>query len=287
MHIVADAVLLACLADRESEFQCRDLLHSLQERLLRYVPSKGSRWEEAPSVRLCELAGAVAADGDSENIAGINRIVDAPVERHQKVLILIPQVARIHGFTRIQVHLVCFIEICYAAACPIVVLPRIAGKNVEAVNAPCIIVVGICLKELAATEVIPFGISSDAEIYRIRICLERSRHYSVEGIRRGYVKTRAHIEAQGFESMDLIVHRRTAYESGRAGVAQAVIQLRERARADQDIRREEVATAVSIVPVAVCSSVVYRPVGISPIWVLSRIEECGFADGSAVSIVLV
>ena len=87
--------------------------------------------------------------------------------------------------------------------------------------------------------------------------------------------------------MDLIVHRCTAYESGRAGVAQAVIQLRERARADQDIRREEFATTVSIVPEPVCSSVVYRPVGIPPVWVLSWIEECGFADGSAVSIILV
>ena len=87
--------------------------------------------------------------------------------------------------------------------------------------------------------------------------------------------------------MHFVVHRRTAYESGRAGFAQAVIQLRERARADQDIRREEVATTVSIVPEPVCSSVVYRPVGIPPVWVLSRIEECGLADGPAISIVLV
>ena len=92
MDIIPYPVLLAGLADGESEFQGGDSLDILQERLMSDVPCKGARWEESPSVRRRELAGAVPAGCEREDISGINRVVHTSVERHQEVLVPIHQV---------------------------------------------------------------------------------------------------------------------------------------------------------------------------------------------------
>ena len=123
MDIVSDAVLLAGHSDRKPELEGREFLELLHERLMSDVPCKGARWEESPSVRLCKLAGAVATGGECENITGINRVVHSSVERHEVILITIPQITGICRFARLQLYLVCNIVVCDVSVCPVVVLP--------------------------------------------------------------------------------------------------------------------------------------------------------------------
>ena len=123
VDIVPYSVLLSGLTYRNPELHCRNHRNTLHERLLSNVPSKGSRWEESPSVRLRELAGSVTTGGEGENITGINRIIHTSVERNQKVLILIPEISRIDRFSRLELYLIRYIIICDVSVCPVVVLP--------------------------------------------------------------------------------------------------------------------------------------------------------------------
>ena len=87
--------------------------------------------------------------------------------------------------------------------------------------------------------------------------------------------------------MNLVIHRCTTDETRRSGVAQIIIKHRQRARTDQDVRSEQIAAAVSIVPESVGCQVVYRTVSITPVRVLRRIEEGRLTDRSTVRIVLI
>ena len=152
-------------------------------------------------------------------------------------------------------------------------------------DSPFIVVACICLEKLASAEVPASGIPSYAEVIRVGISLKRTRHDTVVGFRTGNVKAGAHIEAEGLESMNLIISRYSSYESSGQGVAEVVIKHRKRARADQDVRREVDSSAVSVVPVTVCSGVIYGSVRIPPVRILSRIEERGLTHCSTVRII--
>ena len=90
-------------------------------------------------------------------------------------------------------------------------------------DAPCVIVACICLEKLASAEVSSSGIASYTKVVRICIGLKRSGHDAVVGFCTGYVQTCTHIEAEGFESMYLIVRSDPAYESSGQGEAEVVI----------------------------------------------------------------
>ena len=87
--------------------------------------------------------------------------------------------------------------------------------------------------------------------------------------------------------MNLVIHRRTAYETHRMGVTQIIIKHRQRARTDQNVRSEQIAATVSIIPESIGCQVVYRTVSITPVRVLRRIEEGRLTDRSSVRIVLI
>ena len=87
--------------------------------------------------------------------------------------------------------------------------------------------------------------------------------------------------------MNLVVDGYTADEPCAVGIADAVIKLRKRARADKDVRREFFTTAVTVVPVAVGRAVVDASVRLSPIWILGRVEESRLTDDRSVRIILI
>ena len=87
--------------------------------------------------------------------------------------------------------------------------------------------------------------------------------------------------------MNLVIHRCTTDETHRSGGTQIIIKHRQRARTDQNVRSEQIAAAVSIVPESVRCRVVYRTVSITPVRVLRRIEEGRLTDRSTVRIVLI
>ena len=122
--------------------------------------------------------------------------------------------------------------------------------------APRLLVVCICLKDLAAGDIIAFIIVADSQIAGICICLEGARDYFIIGICGCNIQASTDIETQRLESVHLVIHRNSADETDRLRIAQIVIQLRKRARTHQNIRLECSSLAVAIVPVAVCGRIV-------------------------------
>ena len=172
VDIVPYSVLLAGLADGESELKGRHLLHVLEKRLMGDVPCECSRWEESPSVVLGELAGAVATGCECEHISGVYRVVHPAVERHQIVLVPIHEVSRVHCLTRIEVRLMGDVEVVDAAVRLVVVLPRVSCDQIKLIDAPRIVVCGIRLQHLASGQIVAGSISADSEIGRVGVGLE-------------------------------------------------------------------------------------------------------------------
>ena len=168
---------------------------------------------------------------------------------------------------------------------PEIVLPRVSCHSIKLMNSPCIVVACICLEKLASAEVPASCISSYAEVVRIGISLKRSRPHTIVGFRTGDVKSCAYIEAEGFESMYLVIGRHPADEPSGQGEAEVVIKHGKRARSDEDIRRKVDSTAVSVVPVAVGRGVVDAAVLIPPVRIPGRVEEGRLAYGTSVRVV--
>ena len=86
MGIISDSVLLTCKSCGKTQLQCSDIFSISKERFLLQVPCKSSGREEAPPVRLGELAGSVTSGCECKHILRVYRPVQTAVERHQIVL---------------------------------------------------------------------------------------------------------------------------------------------------------------------------------------------------------
>ena len=121
---------------------------------------------------LGKLAGTVASGCKGEDISRIDRVVHSAIERHKIVFILIPPITRVDSLTWIQIRLIRYVEICDIPVCLVIILPRISGKDIELVYTPSLLIVGICLKDLTASDIITFIIMTDTQTACIGICLE-------------------------------------------------------------------------------------------------------------------
>ena len=260
--VVAADILLARAAPSETELEGGDGAFMLQEFLVLDIPGESCGREQAPAVLRAESGRGVLADGEGEEVLGLDRPVDATEEGNKYILF------RVVGPDLIQVErspagfLVVVLRV---VVTDVVALPGITGHHVEVAPVEIVVVVGVGLEQEVAVEVLVAdgAVRGGAQravgtelVVLVALCLRD-------------VITQVDVEAQVLETVDLVVKLQVADAAHRTADVVVVVQGGHRA-----CGRHRVGRAVSVVPVPESTvGIVHR---------LGRVEPDGSAHGAAV-----
>ena len=264
--IIATHGLLAGLAPGEAELQGRERVGLGHEVFLHHVPAEGHGREDTPLVVL-ETGSTVGADRGGQEVLVGEAVVGAAEEGDQVEFALAAAVGELGAVAD---------AVGQAVVLAVEALPGITGHQVDVVLAEGLVVVAVELEGRVQTAVVVVGVLAAAGLVGVVVGSLGTHRELVEAFGLGPVDTEVEVEAEGFQTMDLVVELRVADEAVGVGLVGLVVE-----QGDRVHRSHHVEVAGGVVPRGVAVQAVG---GIVAVDRLGRVVVVGGADGVLVGV---